>query len=252
MNNNSRRIASLVLVLLAITLTGMVVPAWAKLIDDFNFTTTAAIDDNTADNSGVTAARGTGGSLDAGWSRDAIYVNLVAGDRVEQVDCSRCGMGHFNDNPRSVGNGYESWRLTTGLGDFSNTTWALDYGLDVAGFDVILYFYNSVTNTITGELWWSDIAATSMPGTPGTLSGTLGGAVLADYLFIEEFSVGGTYNPSLAANYGGHLGERDFGVAAVAADFNKDNLRVPEPGTLALLGAGLGSFALLHRREPLG
>jgi hypothetical protein len=219
----------------------------AGIIDDFNFTTGSVIDDVTANNSGVVGLRGIGGTLAAGWSRDAIYANLVGGDRVEQADCSSCQMGHFNNDANSVGNGYESWKLG-GLQNFGNTTWALDYGLDVGGFDVIMYFYNSQTNTITGELWWRDIAAVGLPGTPGTLSGTLGAGILADYLFIEEFSVGGLYNPSLAANYGGHLGARDFGVASVAGDFNKDNLRIPEPATLALLGLGLASLGFVRRR----
>jgi hypothetical protein len=243
----NRRLPAIRAVIVSISL-AFAAQANATLIDDFNFTSGSIIEDTTIDASGVVGGRGIGGTIAAGWARDALYANLISGSRVEQRDCHRCGQGHFSDDAGSVGNGYESWRLAGGPQDLSNTTWMLDYGVDVPGFDVVMYFYNSQTDTIAGEIWWTDIGVAGMPGALGTLRGALGAGVLADFIFIEEFSVGGVYDPSAAANYAGHLGARDFGASAVAADFTKDNLRTPEPSTLALLVAGVAGVALLNRR----
>lgn len=236
--------------LLVVALAAMLAASAARssLVDDFNFTTPSMIEDSTANAVGVSGPRGTGGTLAAGWERDELYVNLVFGLRVEERDCTRCGVGHFNDDAASIGNGYESWHMRGGVANFSNTAWLLDYGVDVAGLDVVMYVYNSLTRAITGELWWKDIAATGMPGAPATLAGTFGNGTIGDYLFIEEYSVGATYDPSSAANYGGHLGARNFGAAAPAADFNLDNLRMPEPLTSLLVVAGLVSLAWMRRR----
>ena len=208
------------------------------LIDDFNFTEGSFVEDRTADNSGVEGGRGIGGYVASGWSRDKIYANLVEGDRVEEADCANCQEGHFINDSNTIGNGYESWKKDSGVQDFSNTTWAIDYGLDVEGLDVVLSLFDSTTGIIK-QIWWSDIDAVGLPGAPGTLSGMFGADVFADYIFIDELSVGGIFDPSAAANYASVLTEGDFGKAAYGADFNKDNVRVSAPASLAMLFIGL-------------
>jgi hypothetical protein len=235
---------------------GLAIPSNANpipnfVIDDFNFDAGqgASVADGTADGSGMTGGRGTGGQVLPGWSRGNLFANLASGDGVATEDCASCGQGHFVNDANSEGNAYWTWTGpdTSFGGGPGDTFLSLLYDADVANADISISFVDD--GSVTAQLSWQDLAATSAL-TP--ISETIVGFITADTIVLEVFSIGGLFVPP--GNYAGFVAANtDLGSAATSLDLDVTYLQVigpaPEPSTALLLACGLAALGWITRRR---
>lgn len=226
------------------------------LIDDFNLnspsnTVSDATDDTPVTGGNAAPRTNPTGTVLSGWDREQIYTHLVSGDGVTTADCENCDVGHFITGPNDVGNGYWSWKSEDGAADTFSGAFSFLYGTDVPGqgidpgVDFVVSFVND--GLVTYQYQWSDVPGIGLPGTPGSLSVGLNG-VLADQIFLDVFTVGGIFDPQADSNYQSYVSAGNFLDAAFGADVNIDNVQVPEPATLALIGLGFAALGWNRRR----
>jgi hypothetical protein len=172
--------------------------------------------------------------------REELYARRIAGDRVESEDCSGCQEGHFTSSANATGIGYFSWTTPQPL-NLNGLLVNLDYGSDTGGVDVIVSAFNN-GGQLRGQVWFKDVMAGGLPGTPSKLMGAFGNGVAGvTRIVLETVTVGGNFNPATDPLYrGGFSGLTNFGNEAISADVNYDNV-IPEIDALA----GTGALTLL-------
>lgn len=230
--------------------------AQALLLDDMNFTQTAATGEDTTPNSGdETANRGIGGSGRLvtndgpnGTRSGELYVYLTSGDGASTEDCGNCMASHTVNDANSTAHHYFQWNVP---GDPLNKTTGesitIDYEADIAGMDLFLSFSDANGDRLGSFIQLPDLAATGL----GLMNfETVAFDLTEDYTGIADirldvFSNGDSYVDETA-----WLGTAalDLGDAAIGLDTNFRNLRqVPVPATLALLGLGIAGLGWQRR-----
>jgi len=209
--------------------------AQALVIDDWNTSIPFGVLDIAADSTAVVAARTSVGGTSL--TRGNMMADLASGDAVRTQDCANCQQGHFVNDANSQGSGYWQWTASPfSIGPADSV--AIDYGTDVTGGDMLVAFLSG--GILRGYAQWKDLPDTNLVMTGSSRPIVwVGSSSAIDEIYLHAFSIGGMYTV--------HGQNFDLGATATSLDLNVDNLRVPEPGSLALVSLALAGLGLRRR-----